>query len=277
MKKTAFIGIGNMATAIINGMTRNGAFPWSEIILHNRHIEKIASYAEKGALIAPSLQEAVSSAECVFLCVKPQNFPEILTQISDIEGVQRKLFVTIAAGISTETVSRAAGGAPVVRAMPNTPMLISQGVVAVCRNQAVTDEQFNYVNRIFGFCGSVITIDEADMNKIICVTGSSPAYVFMLIKAMFEGAVAQGLLANGNNGLSEQELINSICDTIIGSAALMKAGTKTPAEQIQTVASKGGTTECAIAELEKYEFCESIVSAMQKCTDRAEELSGTKS
>ena len=116
------------------------------------------------------------------------------------------------------------------------------------------------------------------MNRIICVTGSSPAYVFMLIKAMYDGAVSQGLLEDGNGlGLSEKELIDSICNVIIGSAELMKAGAKTPDEQISAVASKGGTTERAIAELQRYQFCEGIVSAMQKCSDRADELGSVKS
>ena len=111
------------------------------------------------------------------------------------------------------------------------------------------------------------------MNRIICVTGSSPAYVFMMIRAMYKGACAQGLLKNeAGLGISEKELVDSICDTIIGATELMKAGTKTPSEQISTVASKGGTTERAIAELEKFYFDEAIISAMKKCTERADEL-----
>jgi pyrroline-5-carboxylate reductase len=175
----------------------------------------------------------------------------------------------MAAGISSQNVSDAANGAAVVRVMPNTPMLIGKGVIAVCRNEKVSDSDFEYICDVFSSSGSVIKIDESEMNRIIAVTGSSPAYVFMMIKAMYEGAVAQGLL---ENRLSEKDLTNAICDTIIGAAELMKQGTKTPDEQISTVASKGGTTERAIAELESYHFCEAIISAMDKCTKRADEL-----
>jgi pyrroline-5-carboxylate reductase len=111
------------------------------------------------------------------------------------------------------------------------------------------------------------------MNRIICVTGSSPAYVFMMIKAMLDGAANQGLLRTDDDcGLTSKELTDCICNTIIGAAELMKSGTKSPEEQIATVASKGGTTERAISELNEYKFCEAIVSAMDKCTRRANEL-----
>ena len=112
------------------------------------------------------------------------------------------------------------------------------------------------------------------MNRIICVTGSSPAYVFLMIKAMYDGAVAQGLLSDdGTFGLSSKTLIDSICDTIIGTAHLMKQKDLSPDEQIRNVASKGGTTEKALLELENYKFYEGIISAMEKCTQRANELS----
>lgn len=278
-RKIAFIGVGNMATATLMGITSKevGGVSWKDIILFNRHPEKIEDYKSRGAQIAYSTKEAVELADVVFLCVKPQNFPEILPDLKGCNHVERKVFVSVAAGINTETVSEAALGAAVVRAMPNTPMLIGQGVIAVCRNDKVSDADFDYVCDLFRSSGTVIRLDEAEMNRIICVTGSSPAYVFMMIKAMYDGAVLQGLLSNKDgHGLTEKELINSICDTLIGTAQLMKSGNKSPDEQIAAVASKGGTTERAIAELQNYHFCEGIVSAMQKCTDRANELSAAK-
>lgn len=266
--KIAFIGVGNMAIATLMGITAD-CKEMSNIVLFNRHPEKIEKYRESGALIAYSLKEAVEAAKYIMLCVKPQSFPEILPLLGECKNVSNKVFVTMAAGISCKTVSDAAKGAAVVRVMPNTPMLIGKGVIAVCKNDKTSDFDYKYVCNIFESAGSVIKIDESEMNRIISVTGSSPAYVFMMIKAMYEGAVSQGLL---DNGLSEKELTNAICDTIIGAAELMKQGKKTPDEQISTVASKGGTTERAIAELENYHFCEAIISAMKKCTARADEL-----
>lgn len=279
MKKLAFIGVGNMANATLSGILggSNPITEWSDIILFNRHKEKIEMYREKGAHIAATLKEAVEAADYIFLCVKPQNFPEILPFLSSCESVSKKVFVTMAAGISMKTVSDAALGAAVIRVMPNTPIIIGKGVIAACKNDQTADDDFRFVCDIFNRSGTVLVIQENEMNRIISVTGSSPAYVFLMIKAMYDGAVSQGLVSkDGSDGLSDKKILDSICDTIIGAAALMKAGNKTPEEQISTVASKGGTTERAIAELHNYNFCEGIISAMQKCTDRADELGSAK-
>ncbi len=276
-RKISFIGVGNMASAIISGITSREKDPilWSDIILCDKNIEKVAHFIDKGAFIAKDIKQAVEMSDCILLCVKPQNFSDVLPQLSNISSVDEKLFITIAAGISMNDVSIAANGAAVVRAMPNTPMLIGCGVSALCKNEKVSDEDFEFACKIFSSAGKVIKIKEDEMNRIICVSGSSPAYVFMMIKAMFDGAVEQGLLKSENtdSGLSEKELIDAICDTIIGSAKLMKSRNITPLEQIKVVCSKGGTTEQAVWELEKNGFYEAFSNAMMKCTERADELS----
>lgn len=274
-KKIAFIGVGNMASAIINGIVsrENNPVLWSDIILFNRHIEKIEKYRDYGAYIAETLEEAVECSDYVFLCVKPQSFSDVLPLLSRIEKIENKVFVSIAAGITSDTVSAAANNAAVIRVMPNTPMLIGKGVSALSRNEYVSDDDFKFVCDVFSSAGDIVVIREDEMNRIICVTGSSPAYVFMMIKAMLDGAAKQGLLRTDDDcGLTSKELTDCICNTIIGAAELMKSGTKSPEEQIATVASKGGTTERAISELNEYKFCEAIVSAMDKCTRRANEL-----
>ena len=273
--KIAFIGVGNMASAILSGITSRNTDPidWSDIILFDRMADKMEKYVALGATEANSIEEAVTLADCILLCVKPQNFCEILPIISTVKGVEKKLFITIAAGISSDTVTKATNNAPVVRVMPNTPMLIGKGVSALSRNEYVSDCDFEFACNIFASAGTVIAISEDEMNRIICVTGSSPAYVFMMIKAMYDGAVSQGLLkTEQTSGLTEKELTCAICDTIIGAATLLKSSDKSPEEQIAAVCSKGGTTERAVAELERYKFYEAFTSAMQKCTDRADEL-----
>ena len=274
--KFAFIGVGNMANAIILGITsaQNTYIGWNDIILFDRSPEKMQSFAQKGAIIASSLQEAVNLANCVLLCVKPQQFPDVLPLLSECENVKDKLFITIAAGVKMSDVSSAANGAPVIRVMPNTPMLVGKGVCALCCSDKVQDADYELAHRLFEASATVIDISEDEMNRIISVTGSSPAYVFLMIKAMYDGAVAQGLLSSdGVSGLSSKALIDSICDTIIGTAHLMKQKDLSPDEQIRNVASKGGTTEKALLELENYNFYDGIISAMQKCTQRADELS----
>lgn len=267
MRKIAFIGVGNMAGAIIGGMLRSGAVDYPHLILSDRFPEKCAAYAAEGAVMAATPAEAADLADCVVLSVKPQNFAEILPELAEVPGIQSKLIITIAAGIPSETVRTALHGAPVVRVLPNTPMLIGQGVSVICRAETVLAEDFEFVCRIFEASGSVQVIDEADMNRIISVTSSSPAYVFAFINAIREGAIAQGLDGDG--------LLSSICDVVIGSAALLKSGNLTPEEQIKVVTSKGGTTERAMNILRERDMTAMVVDAMKACTARAEEMSRT--
>ena len=267
MRKIAFIGVGNMAGAIIGGMLRSGAVDHSHLILSDSFPDKCAPYAALGATVAASPAQAAAQADCVVLSVKPQNFAQILPELSAVEGIQNKLIVTIAAGISSDTVKTALHGAPVVRVLPNTPMLIGLGVSVVCRADDVSPEDFAFVQSIFEASGSVTVIDEADMNRIISVTSSSPAYVFAFINAIYEGAKAQGLDGDA--------LLGSICDVVMGSAALLKSGNLTPAEQIKVVTSKGGTTERAMNVLYERDMTSMVVDAMKACTARAEEMDRT--
>ncbi|MBE6694620.1 MAG: pyrroline-5-carboxylate reductase [Ruminococcaceae bacterium] len=270
MSKIAFIGVGNMASAIIFGITSSDTpILWEDIILFDKFTAQYDKFGDKPYITAESAKQAASSADCVILATKPQNFPEVLSELSGVPDIEKKLIITIAAGITTDTVSHALGGARVVRVLPNTPMLIGMGVTAACRNNLVSDEDFEYAISLFRPSGSVTVIDESEMNRIISVTSSSPAYVFGFIKAICDGATAQGL--------DGEALTACVCDMVIGSATLMKKGYlesgKTAEEQISTVASKGGTTERAMASLASDGFDVMIRRAMQACTDRADELS----
>ena len=265
MRKIAFIGVGNMAGAIIGGMLRSGAVDHPHLILSDCFPDKCAPYAEQGATVAATPAEAAAMADCVVLSVKPQNFPEILPALAAVEGIEHKLIITIAAGIASATVKSALRGAPVVRVLPNTPMLIGLGVSVVCRADDVSPEDFAFVCKAFEASGSVTVIDEGDMNRIISVTSSSPAYVFAFIDAIRAGAEAQGLDGDG--------LLDSICDVVIGAATLLKSGDLTPAQQIARVTSKGGTTEQAMRVLREQDMTATVVEAMKACTARAEEMS----
>lgn len=264
MRTIAFIGVGNMAGAIIGGLLRAGAVDHRHLILSDCLTDKLLPYTEKGAVAAESVAAAAEAADCVVLSVKPQNFPEILPILSTVPGIDRKLIITIAAGISSDTVRDALGGAPVVRVLPNTPMLIGQGVSVVCRAPAVSAEDFAFVCAMFEASGRVHIIDESEMNRIISVTSSSPAYVFAFINAIYEGALAQELDGEG--------LLGCICDMVIGSAMLLKGSELSPAEQISRVTSKGGTTERAMGVLAERDMAGIIGEAMRACTARAEEL-----
>ena len=265
-RKIGFIGVGNMAGAIIGGMTaEGGSVSFGDLVLYDCLPEKCAHYAALGASVVSSEAEVVEASDIVVLAVKPQGFPQLLSLLAEVPAVQKKVIVTIAAGITTETIATALHNPAVVRVLPNTPMLIGMGVSVICRSDTVSHEDFKAVVSMFEASGRVMLIDESEMNRIISVTSSSPAYVFAFIKAICEGACAQGLTGD--------EILPAVCDVVIGAATLLKEGCKSPEEQISMVTSKGGTTERAMAVLKDKDLEGMVLEAMMACTRRAEELS----
>lgn len=264
-RKIGFIGVGNMASAIIRGITSVGGYPHDKIYLYDVETAKTAEFVSAGARAVNSICELCEMSDCVVLAVKPQNFPQVLAELAPCIKDRNVLFISIAAGITTAAVSNALGGVGVVRALPNTPMLIGKGVTAICGNSAVSDEDMSFARAIFATAGDVVSIYESQMNPIISVTSSSPAYVFKFIKAICDGARAQGL--------DDESIKQSVCSMVSGAAAMLAQSDLSPEELVSMVCSKGGTTERAVAELDRYGFEEAIASAMQKCTERANELS----
>ncbi len=268
--KLAVIGVGNMAKAIISGII-NAHIPVNELILFDKNSAQYSSFHKAITKIyyAKSVKEAVEKSDIVLLAVKPQNYDEVLQEIISVAGANQKLYISIGAGITVESVSNALKGALVVRVLPNVPMLIGKGVSVICRNPSVPKVDFDFVCSVFQSAGSIMLIEESEMNRIIGVTSSSPAYVFRFIRAIWEGAVEQGIE-------NTEELLTAICDMVIGSAMLLKNSGDTPEILISKVASKGGTTEQALKKLDELSFDCSIKEAMKACTARAEELGNKK-
>ena len=270
MKKRtlAVIGVGNMARAVIAGMLQ-AKLPVSEIVLYDKMIQQYESLPPSPLFrFAEDACEAIRDADCVLLAVKPQNYEEVLSELRREPSYAQKLYISIAAGIASQSVSAQLGNACVIRVLPNVPMLIGQGVSLICENAEASAENFDFVCEAFRSAGSIQVIDEADMNRMIGVTSSSPAYVFRFIHAIYQGALAQGL--------PDRNLLNAICDMVIGSAKMLKASDEAPEVLISRVASKGGTTEKALETLSAYHFDEAIIDAMRACTARADELGNTK-
>ena len=265
-KKTlAVIGVGNMAKSIISGII-SSEVSVSEIILFDKNTDQYCDINSENiaVTVANSISEAVFKAEYVLLSVKPQNYSEVLEKISTVDGFEAKKYISIGAGITSESVSKSLNGANVIRVLPNLPMLIGEGTSVICENNEIDKASFEFVCDVFKSAGSIMIIDEAEMNRIIGVTSSSPAYVFKFINAIYKGALAQNISDNG--------LLDAICDTVIGSARLLKMSADTPEALISRVASKGGTTEQALNVLNSEDFDKTIEKAMIACTNRADEL-----
>ncbi len=267
--KLGVIGVGNMANAILAGIVHSDVAV-SEIYVYDKNECQYSALKNIGCnhFACESVKELVQSSDCILLAVKPQNFPEILEQISFADNHAQKLYITIAAGISSKSVSEVLNNAKVIRVLPNLPMTVGLGVSVICRNTSVSKEDFSFVTSLFESSGSTMIIDENEMNRIIGVTSSSPAYVFKFINAIYQSALAQGL--------SDDGLLGAVCDVFIGSATLLKQSNETPDTLIQRVCSKGGTTERAIMSLNDADIDTAIHNAMTACTQRADELGNKK-
>lgn len=264
-KGLGFIGAGNMAGAIINGIVGTKTFPTQKIYVYDINTEKSEALKKKaGIQSVPSLDELVKNCSILFLAVKPQNFSEVLADLKPFVN-DRILFVSIAAGISTSYITRELGcNCPVIRTMPNTPLLVGKGATAMCKTANVADEDFQLVQSLFAACGTVTVLDEKQMNAVISVNSSSPAYVYLFAKAMMDSAVKQGIDA--------ATALELICQTFEGSAEMLRQPGLTPESLIKMVSSPGGTTLKALDVFYAHHFEGIVDEAMKACTKRAEEL-----
>ncbi|QAT49695.1 pyrroline-5-carboxylate reductase [Caproiciproducens sp. NJN-50] len=264
-QKIGFIGGGNMTAAIISGVVKNQTFPADQIYVYDIHKEKRESLHRKAGILAVDFAcDLVKTCSIVFLAVKPQSFPPMLDEIRPVVE-KGKTLVSIAAGISSSSiVSALSCDCPVIRAMPNTPLTLGKGATAVCRTGNVADETYHLVLKLFSSCGMVSQIEESQMNAVIAVNGSSPAYIYLFAKAVLESAEQQGIQPSVSLPL--------FCQTLIGSAEMLLKSGDTPDELIRKVSSRGGTTVAALDVLEKNHFEQTIDKAMRACTARAEEL-----
>ncbi|MDE7390429.1 MAG: pyrroline-5-carboxylate reductase [Lachnospiraceae bacterium] len=264
MKKIGFIGAGNMATAIIDGIIRSNSEAAANITVYDVLADKLDVMAKKGVNIAQCPKCTVKGSDIIVLAVKPQNYAEVLESIKPAVTAD-KVIVTIAAGISTDYIAKAIDcDCPMVRVMPNTPLLLGVGASAMSRRN-ISDEDFRCVYDMFANGGVVEILDETQMNSVIAVNGSSPAYVYLFAKAMVDYAEKEGI--------DPASALRLVCATLKGSAEMLENSGDTPDLLIKKVSSPGGTTLKALEKLEEKDFYNSIIEAMEACTKRADELS----
>jgi len=263
MKKIAFIGAGNMASAIANGIIKSGLISKNYIFLYDINTDQFKKFPD-GCSYANSVVSACESADYIFFSVKPQNIKSVLNEIkgADMRG---KVFISICAGITIQSIEDIIGKQKIVRTMPNTPILLGQGVTGICRNPYVTNDEFEFVKSIFSSSGDTIELLEKEINAITAVTSSSPAYIYWFVKSMLDGAERLGL--------KHEKLIEIICKTFIGSANMILSSEASIEELIRMVKSPNGTTERALNVFEERNISGIISDAMKACADRAEELS----
>ncbi len=267
-KTIAFLGAGNIARAIVMGFTGSGAISPENIIIFNRNKEKLLLFKNQSVRTAVNLAE-FKEKDFIFLTVKPNQLFSALTSLSNALGdslnPQKTTLVSVCAGVGTKLISDFFGGFPVIRAMPSALMATGDGTVALTKNELVTSDSFEYIFNLFDSCSLTAVLDESKMNDIIAVSGSSPAYVYLFIKAMLKGAEQLGF--------EKSTALPLILKTIEGGARMVRESPKELENLIEEVASPGGTTLAALDEMKRRGFEETVIKAMKKCADRADEIS----
>ena len=259
--KIGFIGAGVVANAMITGILKGGIIRPNDIIVTDYDSDKLTLLKAQGIHISIENQEAVDFAEIVFLTIKPQQYTDVMTAL---KNTRNKVFITVAPGITTSFASSQLNDAKVVRTMPNTPAQIGEGVTAVCRGKNVTELEFVFIKYLLSSFSTVFELDEWQMNDVVSLSGSSPAYTYMFAEAIANHSAA--------NGFDFDTALKMAALTIIGSAKMILQSGEQPSTLRDRVCSKGGTTEKAVEQLNESGFAEIISKAMEACNKRAKEL-----
>ena len=259
----AFIGGGNMASAIIGGLIRQGMN--SEQFTVVEPFTDTAAKLKSAFGITPlsAASHSLAQADLVVWAVKPQIFSEAAAPVMPF--TRQALHLSVAAGIRTDSISRWVGTDRVVRCMPNTPALVGQGITALFPCPSVTSADKALVEQVIATTGQYLWVDqEAQLDAVTALSGSGPAYVFYFLEAMTE--------AGTRMGLSAEQAYKLAVATFSGAAGLAAASTEPPEVLRQRVTSKGGTTYAALTSMEASGIKASFVQAMQAAELRAREL-----
>ena len=266
--KIAFLGGGNMATSLVGGLVESG-HPRDDIVVSEPVAEKRRDLAERFSVrVTADNGEAAAASDVVVLAVKPQDMAEVVTGAAEAMRERGPLVVSIAAGTRIGRILEWLGyPAPVVRTMPNTPALLGCGATALFANEAVTDEQREAAETILESAGIALWVDdEGLLDAVTAVSGSGPAYYFLLMEHMIRTGERLGLTGEQARALTLQ--------TALGAARMALESGRTPEELRVGVTSPGGTTARALDLFREGGFGELVERALTGARDRSRELGG---
>lgn len=263
MQKIAFIGIGNMGLAmtkaLLNSKNKND-------IIFTRKNEQEAINLEKelGIKYIKDLDELLKVSKYIILAIKPQVYTGIFEKIKEyIRG--EHIIISLAPGISIQSISKSLNTKRVVRAMPNTPALVGEAMTGLAYEESLyTDEELKNIEDIFLSIGEFIKVEEKDMNAVVCMSGSAPAYMYEFVDSL----ASMGL----KYGLSKATAIKLVAKTMLGSAKMILETGEHPQVLKDRVSSPAGTTIAGILALEEYAFRKAIQKASEACYNRCKEL-----
>lgn len=263
--RLAMLGTGRMGEALLNGLLRSGWAEPGQVHCTVRHPERAGQLAETyGVQADTDSAAAAAGADVVILAVKPQSLRELLAAVGD-KIRPDQLVITVAAGVPTSSIeSQLPDGTAVVRVMSNTPVQVDQAMSVVAAGRHARDDQVDLAVEILGHVGRVIRLPEEHLDAVTALSGSGPAYVFLLAEAMIDAGVLLGV--------SRDVAAELIAQTLVGSATMLRDSGRTPVQLREEVASPGGVTVAAIRALEDAGVRAAMMNAVEAARDRGREL-----
>ncbi len=265
-KKIAFIGSGNMGEALLGGLLKAKLTNPENIIATDIYDERLEHIKNKwGVQTSKNNLETAKISDVLVLCVKPQTIKGVLEELKQVIR-DDQLVISILAGITTKTINQAlASQNPVIRVMPNIPAVVDEAASGICLGEFANDSHKEIAKKIFSAVGQVEVVLESQMDVITGLSGSGPAYIYMIIEALTDGGVMMGLPRNTAIRLATQ--------TVLGSAKLVRETGIHPAVLKDQVTTPGGTAISAIKELESSGLRPMLIRAVETATNKSRQLS----
>lgn len=265
MKKVGFIGVGNIAGAIISGAVKSEILKPENIVLYDVNEEKLLAFAKSGFIIANSLELLAKQSDILFLTVKPQILPTVLEELNPLLD-DNVLIISPVAGVKIEKINSSLGkNKKIIRVMPNTPLMYSAGATAISVGEGVTKTEQDFCQSLFAASGVTALLPEEQIDAVTGISGSSPAFFMRFAREIINEGV--------NQGMSYENAEKLVLGTMLGTAKMMQLSENSIDELIKAVASPGGTTEAGLKTMDALDFDSSVSKIISSAVDRSKELS----
>ena len=288
MTRIAIIGGGSIGEALLSGLLRAGR-QVKDMVVAERDPDRAKYLSETYSVLVTTTDDAAENAKFVIVAVKPADVESVIGDIAEAAAraesdSAEQVFVTVAAGVTTAYYeAKLPAGSPVIRVMPNAPVVVGGGVSALARGRFATPEHLKEVSAIFDSVGGVLTVPESQLDAVTAVSGSGPAYFFLMVVALVDAGVAAGLSRPVATDLVVQTMAGSAAMLLerldyqkpAGDAAMGTAMDTTPAQLRATVTSPGGTTAAGLRELESGGLRAAVADAVAAAKKRSEQLGVT--
>ncbi len=285
MARIAIIGGGSMGESLLSGLLRAGR-QVKDLVVAEKSPDRAKYLAEKYSVFVTSVADASENAGYVIVAVKPGDVVNVVDEVADAAAhaetdTAEQVFVTVAAGVTTSFYeAKLPAGSPVIRVMPNAPVVVGGGVSALARGRFATLDHLKEVSSIFDAVGGVLTVPESQMDAVTAVSGSGPAYFFLMVEALVDAGVAVGLSRAVATDLVVQTMAGSAAMLLerldeanpAGDAAMGTAMDTTAAQLRATVTSPGGTTAAGLRELERGGLRSAVANAVDAAKTRSAQL-----